>query len=202
MLIEHRGARPRLDPTAYVAPNATLSGHVVIGANSSILFGAVITAEGGTVEIGADCVIMENAVLRATPRQPLRVGDRVLVGPHAHVTGCTLESDCFLATGSSVFNGARLHAGTEIRINGVVHVNTVLPPGTTVPIGWVAVGDPARILPTERHDEIWEVQRRLDFPGTVFGVERDVSRGERTRRYSRGLRLHHAGDVVIPATET
>lgn len=202
MLIEHRGCRPRIDPSAYVAPNATLSGDVSVGANSSILFGAVITAEGGTVEVGADCVIMENAVLRATPRQPLRIGDRVLLGPHAHVIGCTLESDCFLATGSSVFNGARVGAGAEIRINGIVHVNTVLSPGETVPIGWVAVGDPARILPAERHEAIWEVQRRLDFPGTVFSVEREVPRGERTRRYSSGLRRHHRGDVLIPARET
>jgi hypothetical protein len=66
----------------------------------------------------------------------------------------------------------------------------------------VAVGDPARILPAERHEEIWGVQRGLDFPGTVFGVERDVSRGERTQRYSRGLRRHHAGDVILPGRDT
>src|SRR5690606_522288 len=42
----------------------------------------------------------------------------------------------------------------------------------TVPIGWVAVGDPARILPPEVHDEIWAVQEPLNFPKEVFGVER------------------------------
>lgn len=197
MLIEHRGASPDVHTTAYVAPNATLSGDVRVGANSCVLFGAVITAEGGRIEIGTDCVIMEGAVLRASPRHPLRIGDRVLVGPHAHVSGCAVEDDCFLATSTSVFNGARLGAGTEIRINGVVHVNSVLAPETTVPIGWVAVGDPARVLPAERHDEIWEVQRTLDFPGTVFGVERSVPKGERTRRYSKGLRRHHRSDRIV-----
>lgn len=196
-MIEHRGAKPDIHPTAYVAPNATLSGEVRVGANSSVLFGAVITAEGGRVEIGEDCVVMENAVLRATPRQALQIGDRVLVGPHAHLSACTIGDDCFLATGASVFNGARLGDGTEVRINGVVHVNSVLAPETTVPIGWVAVGDPAQAMPAERHEEIWEVQRRLDFPGTVFGVDRSVPKGERTRRYSRGLCRHHATDRVL-----
>ena len=47
MLIEHRGARPTVDPSAYVAPNAVLSGEVHVGASARILFGAVLTAEDG-----------------------------------------------------------------------------------------------------------------------------------------------------------
>jgi hypothetical protein len=54
----------------------------------------------------------------------------------------------------------------------VVQVNTVLEPGSTVPIGWIAVGDPARILPPDRHEDIWAIQRELDFPSTVYGIPR------------------------------
>jgi len=38
-----------------------------------------------------------------------------------------------------------------VRIGGIVQVNSVLPPGTTVPIGWVAVGGPAKIYPLDQH---------------------------------------------------
>jgi hypothetical protein len=55
-------------------------------------------------------------------------------------------------------------------IHGVVHVNTVVPPGEMVPIGWIAVGDPARIFPPGQHDQIWAIQESLDFPGTVYGA--------------------------------
>jgi hypothetical protein len=63
-----------------------------------------------------------------------------------------------------------------------------------VPIGWVAVGDPASILPADRHDEIWAIQQPLDFPKTVFGVDRPPE-GETimTRvmpRYARALARH------------
>lgn len=196
MILSFRGKRPTIAESAYVAPTAVLRGDVVIGERAVVLLGAVLTAEGGRVEIGEDCVVMENAVLRGSPRNPVTVGARTLVGPHAHLTGCAVEADSFLATGSSVFNGARLGAATEVRINGVVHVNTRVPAGSVVPIGWVAVGDPAEILPPDRHDDIWAVQRTLDFPGTVFRADREVPKGERTRRYAEALKRQLEDEVV------
>lgn len=196
MLIEHRGAQPTIDDSAYIAPNAVLSGDVTIGANCSVLFGAVITADGGAVEIGADCVVMEHAVIRGTSKHATRIGSRVLVGPHAHLTGCTISDDVFLATGVAVFNGAEVGSGSEVRIHGVVHVNSVVAPDTTVPIGWIAVGRPAQLFAPQEHGSIWEVQRELDFPGTVFGASRDVSANESASKYARALRDRHSDDCV------
>jgi hypothetical protein len=81
-----------------------------------------------------------------------------------------------------------------------VHLRTRLEPGATVPIGWVAVGDPARILPADRHDEIWAVQAPLDFPNWVYGLDRDTPdlMVQVTRRLS-GLLGAHADDVVVDA---
>jgi carbonic anhydrase/acetyltransferase-like protein (isoleucine patch superfamily) len=159
-----------------------------------VLFGAVVTAEGGPVEIGSDCVIMENAVLRGTQRHPLRIGNHVLVGPCAHLSGCTVEEDVFIGTGAAIFNGARLAAGSEVRIHGVVHINSLLLPHTIVPIGWIAVGDPAHVLPPGEHELIWAVQNALNFPHTVFGLERPPEgvsiMPELTRRYTRALLRH------------
>ncbi|MDQ3326791.1 MAG: hypothetical protein M3529_14065 [Actinomycetota bacterium] len=53
-----------------------------------------------------------------------------------------------------------------------MHLRTVLPAGALLPIGWVAVGDPALIAPPERHEDMWTVQRELDFPGYVWGLPR------------------------------
>ncbi len=194
MLLEHLGKRPRIHETAYIAPTATICGDVTVGAESRVLFGAVLVAEGGPVTIGRHCIVMEQAVVRGTPRHPATLGDHVLVGPHAHLTGCAVDESVFLATGVSVFNGARLGARAEVRINGVVHVNTTLPPDATVPIGWIAVGEPAQILPPGEHDRIWAVQRTLDFPRTVFGLEHapagNTIMPEMTRRYARALGAH------------
>ena len=203
MLIEHRGKLPRVHESAYIAPNATLSGDVVVGPDCRVMFGAVLTADGGPVEIGAQCIIMENAVIRGTPKHPTRIGDHVLVGPRAYLTGCTIADDVFLATGATVFNGAEIGARAEVRINGTVHLMSRLPPDTTVPIGWVAVGDPAEIRPANEHDEIWAVQEKLDFPGTVFGLAQPAPgeslMPELTRRYARAL-ARHKDDRIIEMT--
>jgi carbonic anhydrase/acetyltransferase-like protein (isoleucine patch superfamily) len=112
---------------------------------------------------------MENAVIRSTRRHPAAIGDHVLIGPGAYLSGCAIRDCAFLATGSRVFNGAIIGARTEVRINATVHLLTKLPEGATVPIGWVAVGDPARILPPEAHGEIWAIQEPLNFPREIFG---------------------------------
>ncbi len=202
MIIEHRGKTPTIHPTATIAPTAVLCGDVTIGPESCVLFGAVISAEGGPVVIGSRCVIMEHAVVRATPNYPTEIGDNVLVGPHAHLTGCTVGSNAFLATGCAVFTGATIGTSAEVRIHAIVHLKTALPANATVPIGWVAVGDPAHILPPDQHDEIWAIQKPLDFPGTVFGLGRDTTEGplmpQMMARYTRALARHQDDRILDP----
>lgn len=175
MLIEHRGQRPVVPESAYVAATAVLSGSVVLGERARVLHGAVLTAEDGEVRLGTDVVVMENALVRGRARHPAVVGDSVLIGPHAHVNGAAIEDEVFVATGVSVFPGAVAGTRSELRINSVLHVGSRLPPDSVVPIGWIAAGDPARLFSPDQHDDLWEVQRSLDFPGTVYGVPRGTS---------------------------
>lgn len=63
MLYEHLGRGPRVDPSAVVAPTAVVSGDVTIGPGCQILHGAVITAEGGPITIGARSEVRINAVV-------------------------------------------------------------------------------------------------------------------------------------------
>ncbi|MGH3319250.1 MAG: gamma carbonic anhydrase family protein [Streptosporangiaceae bacterium] len=194
MLLEHHGRSPSIHPTSYVAPTATLCGDVHVGPHCQVLFGAVLTAEGGAVGLDEHCVVMENAVLRGTPRDPVRVGRHVLVGPRAYLVGCAVDDCAFLATGCAIFNGAHVGTRAEVRINAVVHLRTSLPADTTVPIGWIAVGDPAQLLPPQEHERVWAVQRELNFPGYVFGLPRagsgETIMPELTRRYGRALSRH------------
>lgn len=136
---------------------------------------------------------MENAVLRSSVAHPLTVGSNCLIGPNAHVVGSTIEDEVFLATGSAVFHGSRIGAGAEVRINGVVHLKTHVAPGATVPIGWVAVGNPAQLFPASEHEAIWKVQEPLNFPLTVYGFERsEASMTKITQRLSHALGSHMA----------
>jgi len=200
MLLEHDGKRPNVHATAAVAPNATLCGDVTVGAGTCIGFGAVLTAETGPVTIGRNCVVMEHAVLRGTSRAPLQVGDHVLVGPHAHLSGCRVGDNVFIATHASVFPHARIGSGSTIRIGAIVHIRTVLPPGTSLPIYWIAIGDPPELFPPADRESLLDRLRGLDFTSTVFGVaRRDAGLAhmpETMRRYAKALARHRDDRIV------
>jgi gamma-carbonic anhydrase len=197
VFVEHRLKIPQVSESAYIAPTAVLAGDVTVGPHSRVLFGAVITAEGGPVEIGRNCVVMENAVIRGVPGQETSLGDGVLVGPHAHLTGCVIEGGSRIATGAMVFNGARIETGAEVGFNAVVYVNTVVPAGTAVPMGWFAGGRPAELVAPGDWDRIRAIMGPLDYPGTVFGVGASSLMPDIARRYARGLALHHR-DHILP----
>jgi hypothetical protein len=92
--------------------------------------------------------------------------------------------------------------GAEVRINGVVHLRTRLPAHSTVPIGWVDVGSPARILPPDKHNEIWTIQEPLNFPKYVYGVDRappgKSSMREIAQKRSKMLASHSKDAIVGP----
>ena len=202
VFVQHRLKAPKVHESAYIAPTAVLCGDVTVGPHSRVLFGAVVTAEGGPVQIGSHCVVMENAVVRGVPRHPTVLGDEVLVGPHAHLTGCVLEGGNRIATGAVVFTGARLGVGAEVEFHAVVGVNTVVPAGMAVPMGWFAGGDPAELVPPGDWERIRVVLGPLDYPGTVFGIgEADGTAGTRpapdmAHRYARGLAVHRRDTVL------
>jgi carbonic anhydrase/acetyltransferase-like protein (isoleucine patch superfamily) len=191
MILTHNHQTPKIDPTAYIAPTATICGDVTIGPSCRIMFGACIVAEGGSIEIGSHCIVLENAVIRSTPAHACRIGDHCLVGPHTHLVGCTVEDEVFIATGAAIFHGATLRKRSEVRINGMVHLQTELPEDATVPIGWVAVGVPAQILPPDKHDQIWAIQKPLNFPLTAYGIDRsEASMVKITEHMAHRLRAH------------
>lgn len=195
-LIEHQGKRPSVDPTAYVAPTAVICGDVTIGPRTHVSYGAVIEAHGAPVRIGEQCVVRENLNIRSTSRDAVEIGDYVLIGPQSSLKGCTIEDECFLATGVKIYQSARVGRRTEVRIDGIVHVRSVLPPDSLVPIKWVAVGDPAQLFPPDKHDEVDAILSQMDFPEQVYGLERlsgggvDMDMKELTRRVTTELADH------------
>lgn len=194
--VEHGGRAPQVDVDAWVAESAVLSGDVHVGPGARILHGAVLTAElGATLVVGAGCIVMEQAVLRASGRFSLSLGDHSLVGPHAYLTGCTVGAKCFIATGAMIFNGARIGEGTTVALGGVVHVGTALEAESWVQIGHVAAGRPSRILPPHEAEEIRSAIGQVGFLPYVFGIEQGTPPrakpiGAAVTRYGRALAGH------------
>ena len=206
MLLRHRGREPVIDPSAFVAPTATLVGDVRVGPRARVMYGAVLDAEASRIDLGECAIVCEHAVLRATaaggtPR-PVVVADHAFVGPHATLLGCRVDRCAYLATGVTVLHGARVGAGGSVAVGALVHAGAVVPDEFFLPPNMVAVGDPVRVLAPEDPEALGEAVRSTGFARLAFGVEADWE--DRIARYQRSAEVRseefaaHADDRVLP----
>jgi carbonic anhydrase/acetyltransferase-like protein (isoleucine patch superfamily) len=209
MLLRHRGQEPIVDPSAFVAPTATLVGDVRVGARARVMYGAVLDAEAARVEVGECAIVCEHAVLRATaaggtPR-PVVLADHVFVGPHATLLGCRVDRCAYLATGVTVLHAARIGAGGSVAVGALVHAGAVVPDERFVPPNMVAVGDPVRLLPADDPEALGEAVRSTGFARLAFGVEAvwedRIARYEQMAEVRSGEFAAHADDVVLSRGE-
>jgi carbonic anhydrase/acetyltransferase-like protein (isoleucine patch superfamily) len=134
-----RGKRPQIDPSAFVADNATIIGDVTIGARSSVWFGAVLRGDVFHIRIGEDTSIQDNTVIHVTHDQyATTVGSRVTVGHSVTLHGCTVGDSCIIGMGAILLDQS------VIGERCIVGAGALVTPGTKIPAGHLAVGSPAR----------------------------------------------------------
>ena len=199
MIVSSSAKKPNVHASAYIAPNAVVSGDVTIEEGCAVLFGAVISAEGAPIVVGANSVIMENAVLKSSGgtaiQFPLTIGESCIVGPGAYIVGATIEPGAFIAAGAKVFNGATVEQGVSVALGGIVHINTYVRTGQHVPMQHIAYGDPA-VVHSPR--EAQQVHEQMNFFESVFNLpQSDDVRAKAAESYSKFLRKTHAQDAII-----
>jgi carbonic anhydrase/acetyltransferase-like protein (isoleucine patch superfamily) len=205
MLVRHRGHDPIIDPSAFVAPTATIVGDVRVGPRARVMYGAVLDAEASRIEVGECAIVCEHAVLRATATggtsRPVLLADHVFVGPHATLLGCRLERCAYMATGTTVLQGAQIKAGGSVAVGALVHAGTVIPEEFFVPPNMIAVGDPVRVYPPEDPMVLGEAVRSTEFARLAFGVraawEDRIARYEQTAEIRSEEFAAHDKDMIL-----
>ena len=139
MIIEYRGKRPRVDPSAFVAPTAVLIGDVEVGPNASIWFGAVLRADNGPIRVGARTSIQDNAVVHVSEGGATTVGDDVTVGHCAVMEDCTIAPHALIGSNATLLNGCTIGEGALVAAGSVVGQRAAIPPRV------VAAGAPATV---------------------------------------------------------
>lgn len=141
------GSSPRIDPTAWTAPNAVLAGDVVVGESSSIWYGAVLRTESETISIGRRTNLQDGCIVHVDPGSPATLGDDVTVGHGAVLHGCTVGDGALIGMRATVLNGATIGAGSMVAAGAVVLEGTDVPPGSLV------AGVPAKVRRPLTDDE-------------------------------------------------
>ena len=132
---------PDVHPDAYVHPDATVIGHVVIGAGSTVWPQAVLRGDYGEIHIGERTSVQDGSVIHATAENPTRVGSGVVIGHLVHLEGCTIEDDSLVGSNSVVLHRA------VVRTGALVGAGALVPNDMEVPSRAMALGIPAKIKP-------------------------------------------------------
>jgi gamma-carbonic anhydrase len=136
---EYQGKRPEVGERTFVAENAVLVGDVVVGARSSIWFGAVLRGDVFYIRIGDETSIQDNAVLHVTHgRHATLVGNRVTIGHSVNLHGCIVNDRCIIGMGAIILDAAVIGERSIVGAGSVVTAGSQIPPGT------LAIGSPAR----------------------------------------------------------
>lgn len=136
------GKSPKAQQAAFVAPNATLAGEVVLQPGSSVWYGAVLRADTGRITVGENTNVQDNAVLHTGPGLDVVVGRNVSIGHSAVVHGCTVGDDCLIGMHATILNGAVIGDGSLVAAGALVTENAVIPAGSLV------VGVPGKVVRT------------------------------------------------------
>ncbi len=130
------------DGAFWVAPDAHVIGRVLLGAEASVWFGAVLRGDNEPLTIGARSNVQEGAMLHADPGFPCTVGADVTVGHHAILHGCIVGDGALIGMGATLLNGARIGAGS------IVGANALVTEGKAFPERSLIVGAPAKAVRT------------------------------------------------------
>ena len=132
-------AVPQIDPTAWIADNATIIGDVSIGPGASIWYGAVLRGDNEPIVIGARSNVQESAVLHTDPGRPLMLGEGVSIGHQAMLHGCTVGDGSLIGIQAILLNGATVGPGSLVGAGALLTEDKVFAGGSLI------VGSPAAV---------------------------------------------------------
>ncbi len=124
LILPVKGVSPQIPESCFLAPNATVVGDVVMGQECSVWFNAVIRGDVNSIRIGNKVNIQDGACIHCTyEKTKTIIGDRVSIGHHALVHGCTLEENVLIGMGAIVMDNAFVGTNTIIAAGAVVLEN-------------------------------------------------------------------------------
>ena len=133
-----------MNNNVYIAPNATVTGDVILENNVNIWYGAVLRGDMGQIRIGQNSNVQDNCVLH----ENVSVGAGCTIGHGAILHGCTVGDHCVIGMGAIVLNGAALAE------HCIVGAGAVVTGKTNAPAGSLLLGNPAQIVKPLTQEQI------------------------------------------------
>ena len=156
---------PRIAASAYVAPNASVLGKVILAEHVTVWFGATLRGDNETIDIGAGSNVQDSAVMHTDPGFPLTVGAHVSIGHQAMMHGCSVGEGSLIGIQAIVLNGAVIGKGCLVGAGALITERKVFADGTLI------IGAPAkavRELTAEERENLLKVAANYAARGAFY----------------------------------
>ncbi|MEL6104646.1 MAG: gamma carbonic anhydrase family protein [Planctomycetota bacterium] len=148
--------QPELDPSCFVAENASLIGKVILESEASVWFSAVLRGDNEPIRVGEQSNVQDGAVLHTDPGLPLTIGRRVTVGHQAMLHSCTIGDQCLIGMQAMILNDAVIGSGS------LVAAGSLVTGGKQFPEGSLILGRPAKVVGEVQPRHQQEIQRACE----------------------------------------
>jgi carbonic anhydrase/acetyltransferase-like protein (isoleucine patch superfamily) len=153
----------------WIAPNAVLIGDIVLAAEVSVWWGAVLRADEDRITIGAATNIQDESILHVDPGHPLTIGDRVTVGHRAMLHGCRVGDGTLIGIGATVLNDA------VIGRHCIVGAQALITEGKRFPERSVVEGVPGKVVREVTDAEVaWLEANARDYVACALRYRTDL----------------------------
>ena len=140
MIYEFDGFIPIIHETAFIHPNATVTGNEAIGRDVYVGPGAAIRGDWGAIEVGDGCNVQENCTIHMFP------GVTVVLEPSAHIGHGAIVHGARIGRNSLIGMNAVIMDNATVGAECIVGALTFVPADMQIPDRKVVVGNPAKIV--------------------------------------------------------
>ena len=134
--------KPSIHPTAFVAPTASIMGHVTLEEESSVWYNTVLRGDINRIHVGPRSNIQDGSVVHLADDYPVLIGELVTIGHMAMIHACTIGDECLIGMGAILLDGVEIGARSIIGAGALVTSGTKIPPGSMV------LGSPGKVVKT------------------------------------------------------
>lgn len=152
-IFEFDGYKPVIHESAFIHPNATITGNVIIGKDVYVGPGAAIRGDWGEIIIKDGCNVQENCTIHMFPGTTVTLHESAHIGHGAIIHGATIGKNSLIGMNAVIMDEAVI--GEECIVGALCFV----PSKMEIERRKVVVGNPAKVV-KEVSDEMinWKTQ--------------------------------------------
>ncbi len=139
-IYEFNGLKPVIHPSAFIHPQANVTGNVFIGKDCYIGPGAILRGDWGKIVLEDGCNVQENCVIHMFPGTTVLLKEGAHIGHGAIVHGGTVGKNCLVGMNAVIMDDAVIEDGC------IIGALCFVPANMNIPTRKIAVGNPAKIV--------------------------------------------------------